>query len=74
MQNTYIIVDFRYGIATEYKGDFNSYGKPLHENIFNHKGLESVRHDGEGYIFKFSNYTDAMIFMQYLDSKGLEVY
>lgn len=74
MQNTFVIVNFQYGIAIEYKGDFYNYGKPLHENIFNHTGLLEVRHEGEGYIFKFSNYADAQVFMQYLGSKGLEVY
>ena len=72
---TLIIVGFRYNAAKEYKTDFYSFGKPLRAKIFNHKGLESVRYNNDDtYLFKFSNYSDAMLFMQYVDSIGINVH
>lgn len=71
---TFIIVGFRYNVATEYKKDFYSFGKPLRAKIFNHKGLESVRYNDETYLLKFSSYEDAMLFMQYADSIGIDVH
>ena len=72
---TLIIVGFRYKVATVYKTDFYSFGKPLRASLFNHKGLESVRYNNdETYLFKFSNYSDAMLFMQYVDSIGINVH
>lgn len=71
---TIILVDFRYNIAVEYKADFYSFGKPLNDMLFNHKGLEKVRHEGETYLFMFDSYASALQFVQYLDSIGLEFF
>lgn len=70
---TVVLVSYRYGIVTEYKADFYSYGKPLHETIFNHKGLEKVRHEGEDYLFMFDSYANALRFFNYADSICLDV-
>ena len=71
---TVIKVDFRHNVASESKADFYSFGEPLHDEIFNHKGLEEVRHEGETCLFKFASYSDAMVFMQYVDSIGIDVH
>lgn len=68
-----ILVNFQYNIAIEYKASFFDFGKPLGAKLFNHKGLEKVRHEEEAYLFMFDSYANAMVFMQYLYSIGIDV-
>lgn len=70
---TVVLVSYQYGIVTEYKADFYSYGKPLNASIFNHEGLEKVRHEGEDYLLMFDSYKNALKFFNYADSIGFDV-